>query len=107
MFTNLVQVLSALFYTYYIFERFCVPQFKNIGNGAGSVKTVLESVFMSMLPAFLVLLLAFFAILHSWLNAWAGLIDLIDFSECNGLTSFMAELLRFADRQFYKDWYVS
>eukprot|EP00042_Codosiga_hollandica_P019941 m.62960 g.62960 ORF g.62960 m.62960 type:complete len:180 (-) comp49604_c0_seq8:102-641(-) len=39
-----------------------------------------------MLPGTVVLLLAFFAILHSWLNAFA-------------------ELLCFADRQFYKDWW--
>ena len=27
-----MQVVGSLFYTYYVFERFCVPQFKNIGQ---------------------------------------------------------------------------
>jgi len=41
-----------------------------------------------MLPATMVLIVGFFAILHSWMNAFA-------------------EMLRFADRMFYKDWWNS
>ena len=41
------------------------------------------SVFNAMLPGTLVLVLGFFGVLHSWLNAFA-------------------EMLRFADRMFYK-----
>ena len=41
------------------------------------------SVFSCMLPATMVLIVGFFAILHSWMNAFA-------------------EMLRFADRMFYK-----
>lgn len=41
------------------------------------------SVFNAMLPGTLVLVLGFFCILHSWLNAFA-------------------EMLKFADRMFYK-----
>lgn len=53
-----------------------------------SPKSFVLSLFGSMLPGFLVLLCTFFAILHSWLNAFA-------------------EMLRFADRMFYKDWWNS
>ena len=48
----------------------------------GSRRFVL-SVFNSMLPGTLVLVLGFFSILHSWLNAFA-------------------EMMTFADRMFYK-----
>jgi len=41
-----------------------------------------------MMPGTLVLFVGFFAILHSWLNAFA-------------------EMLRFSDRMFYKDWWNS
>ena len=46
-------------------------------------RTLLLSAFSCMLPGTMVLVLGFFAILHSWLNAWA-------------------EMTRFADRMFYK-----
>lgn len=86
---NLTHVIASLFYTYYIFARYCVPQFERIGlddTAAFRVKHLLSTTFLSMVPGTVVMLLAFFAILHSWLNAFA-------------------EMLRFADRQFYKDWW--
>ncbi|XP_058259868.1 sterol O-acyltransferase 2 isoform X2 [Hemibagrus wyckioides] len=51
-------------------------------------RTLVLAVFHSTLPGMLMLLLAFFAFLHCWLNAFA-------------------EMLRFADRMFYKDWWNS
>ncbi|XP_056007870.1 sterol O-acyltransferase 1-like isoform X2 [Ostrea edulis] len=86
--SNLGQVLACLFFTYYIFERFLVPVFRNFGREHLTARAVILSVFGSMLPATLVLVLAFFAILHSWFNAFA-------------------EMLTFADRMFYKDWWNS
>ncbi|XP_078376995.1 sterol O-acyltransferase 1-like isoform X2 [Oculina patagonica] len=86
--SNAFQTLSCIFYTYYIFARFCVPVFRNIGKGHWSFKHFTLSVFSCMLPATMVLVLGFFAILHSWLNAFA-------------------EMTRFADRMFYKDWWNS
>jgi len=41
-----------------------------------------------MMPSTFALILLFFGLLHSWLNAWA-------------------ELLRFPDRTFYLDWWTS
>uniref|UniRef100_A0A673M2P4 O-acyltransferase n=1 Tax=Sinocyclocheilus rhinocerous TaxID=307959 RepID=A0A673M2P4_9TELE len=54
----------------------------------GYVATMVLCVFNSILPGVLVLFLAFFAFLHCWLNAFA-------------------EMLRFGDRMFYKDWWNS
>ncbi|XP_069110703.1 sterol O-acyltransferase 1-like isoform X2 [Argopecten irradians] len=86
--TNFAQVLACLLYTYYIFERFCVPYFNNFNKNHVTPKALLLSVFGCMLPGTLVLFIAFFAILHSWLNAFA-------------------EMLKFGDRMFYKDWWNS
>ena len=80
---NFVQVIGVLFYLYFIFARFCVPVFRQIGQEPLSTKAFVLSVFGCMLPGTLVLLCGFFALLHSWLNAFA-------------------EMLRFADRMFYQ-----
>ncbi|KAJ8313682.1 hypothetical protein KUTeg_008243 [Tegillarca granosa] len=81
--SNFAQVTACLFYTYYIFERFCVPVFRHFNEEHVTPKALLLSVFGSMLPGTMVLMIGFFAILHSWLNAFA-------------------EMLRFGDRMFYK-----
>ncbi|XP_064613550.1 sterol O-acyltransferase 1-like isoform X2 [Liolophura sinensis] len=86
--SNFAQVLACLFYTYYIFERFIVPVFRNFNEDHVTPKRMLLSVFGCMLPGTLCLFIAFFAILHSWLNAFS-------------------EMLRFGDRLFYKDWWNS
>lgn len=86
--SNFAQVLASLFYIYYIFERFCIPAFRNFDREFVTPRRLIVSVFGSMLPGTLVLFIAFFAILHSWLNAFA-------------------EMLRFSDRLFYKDWWNS
>lgn len=35
VFMNFLQVVMALFYTYYLFERFCVPHFRSAGESRG------------------------------------------------------------------------
>ncbi|KAL3832052.1 hypothetical protein ACJMK2_023731 [Sinanodonta woodiana] len=86
--SNFGQTIACLFYTYYIFERFCVPVFRNFNHEHVTPKKLLLSAFGCMMPGTLVLFIAFFAILHSWLNAFA-------------------EMLRFGDRLFYSDWWNS
>uniref|UniRef100_H3DDH3 O-acyltransferase n=1 Tax=Tetraodon nigroviridis TaxID=99883 RepID=H3DDH3_TETNG len=86
--TKLLQVLGSLFYAYYVFVRLCIPQFRSISLQIMDLRATVLCVFNSILPGVLVLLLAFFAFLHCWLNAFA-------------------EMLRFADRMFYKDWWNS
>ncbi|XP_048665900.1 sterol O-acyltransferase 1 isoform X2 [Marmota marmota marmota] len=82
------QVFGCLFYVYYIFERLCAPLFQNIKQEPFSARVLVLCVFNSILPGVLILFLAFFAFLHCWLNAFA-------------------EMLRFGDRMFYKDWWNS
>lgn len=86
--TKLLQVLGSLFYGYYVFVRLCIPQFRSISLQLFDPRAMVLCVFNSILPGVLVLFLAFFAFLHCWLNAFA-------------------EMLRFADRMFYKDWWNS
>ncbi|CAH3170013.1 unnamed protein product [Porites lobata] len=86
--SNAFQTLACIFNTYYVFARFCVPVFRDIGKSNWSFKHFTLCVFNCMLPGTVVLVLGFFAILHSWLNAFA-------------------EMTRFADRMFYKDWWNS
>lgn len=82
------QVFGCLFYVYYIFERLCTPLFRNIKQEPFSARVLILCIFNSILPGVLILLLIFFAFLHCWLNAFA-------------------EMLRFGDRMFYKDWWNS
>ncbi|XP_063421344.1 sterol O-acyltransferase 1-like isoform X1 [Mytilus trossulus] len=86
--TNFGQVIGCLFFIYYIFMRFCVPYFHNFNQEHVTPELLVMTVFGCMLPGTLVLFIGFFAILHSWFNAFA-------------------EMLRFADRMFYKDWWNS
>ena len=61
----------------------CHQVFRQIGQEPMSGKGLVLAVFGCMLPGTLVLLLGFYLLLHSWLNAFA-------------------EMLRFADRMFYQ-----
>ncbi|XP_059001244.1 sterol O-acyltransferase 1 [Mustela lutreola] len=83
-----LQVFGCFFYVYYIFERLCAPLFRNIKQEPFSARVLVLCVFNSIFPGVLVLFLTFFAFLHCWLNAFA-------------------EMLRFGDRMFYKDWWNS
>ncbi|KAG9276972.1 sterol O-acyltransferase 2-like [Astyanax mexicanus] len=85
---NFAKILGSLFYLYFILVRLCIPVFMNESNRPFSTRTLVLAIFHSTLPGMLMLLLGFFAFLHCWLNAFA-------------------EMLRFADRMFYKDWWNS
>lgn len=85
---TLGMILGCLFYGYFIIVRLCVPVFKPDNNQTFSKQSMVLAVFHSILPGIMLLLLCFFAFLHCWLNLFA-------------------ELMRFADRMFYKDWWNS
>ncbi|KAM4587948.1 sterol O-acyltransferase 2 [Odontesthes bonariensis] len=85
---TLGKILGCLFYGYFILVRLCVPVFRPDNNQPFSKRTMVLAVFHSILPGIMLLLLCFFAFLHCWLNLFG-------------------ELLRFADRMFYKDWWNS
>ncbi|VDO06353.1 unnamed protein product [Rodentolepis nana] len=86
---NLLQMVLCVVYTYFILGRFCFDYFANFGCSAQfsfSLQQLITSSFGCMLPGGLLLLINFYALLHCWFNA-------------------SAELLRFGDRLFYKDWW--
>ncbi|XP_077340009.1 sterol O-acyltransferase 2-like isoform X2 [Lithobates pipiens] len=82
------EFLGCVLFLYYIMDTLCIPLFTNMSKQPFSVKTLVLSIFHTTLPGTLVLLVSFFALLHCWHNAFA-------------------EMLRFADRMFYKDWWNS
>uniref|UniRef100_A0AAY4EU98 O-acyltransferase n=1 Tax=Denticeps clupeoides TaxID=299321 RepID=A0AAY4EU98_9TELE len=86
--SNLLKVLGSTFYLNFILVRLCIPVFQNEGNKSFTTRTLVLSMFHAILPGILMMLLGFYGFLHCWLNAFA-------------------ELLRFADRMFYKDWWNS
>ncbi|KAK7145350.1 hypothetical protein R3I94_011448 [Phoxinus phoxinus] len=84
----LEQILASLFYLYFILVRLCIPVFRNNSNQPFSSRSLILMLFHAAFPGMLILMLGFYAFLHCWLNAFA-------------------EMLRFADRMFYKDWWNS
>ena len=55
VFSNFAQVLACLFYIYYIFERFCVPVFRDFNHEYVAPERLLLSIFSSIMPGTLVL----------------------------------------------------
>ncbi|XP_075384080.1 sterol O-acyltransferase 1 [Tenrec ecaudatus] len=86
--TQFAQTFGCFFYVYYVFERLNLPLFRNMKQEPFSARVLVLCVFNSILPGVLMMFLMFFAFLHCWHNAFA-------------------ELLRFGDRMFYKDWWNS
>lgn len=98
--TQLSQFIAAALFSYYLFYRFCLPVFRHFKSEHVTVKIFVLSILNCTLPGALLLFcgriekdknssflfeyeyLAFYGFLHCWLNAFA-------------------EMLRFADRQFY------
>ncbi|XP_012254315.2 sterol O-acyltransferase 1 [Athalia rosae] len=80
------EVIIVVFAVVFLFERLLIPVFKQFGTNPLEPGTLVLSICGTMMPAILAFLSAFYCLLHSWMNA-------------------SAELLRFADRMFYKDWW--
>ncbi|XP_057647316.1 sterol O-acyltransferase 2 [Chionomys nivalis] len=85
---NFAQALGCILYACFILCRLCVPVFANMSREPFSTRALLLSVLHATGPGIFMLLLIFFAFLHCWLNAFA-------------------EMLRFGDRMFYRDWWNS
>lgn len=83
---HLFDFFGSIVYTALIFKAFCVPEFKLASKNITNSQAVLLSWFRSMLPGTMVFLLIFFAVMHAWF-------------------SIFAEILNFADRKFYDDWW--
>uniref|UniRef100_A0A2K5V656 O-acyltransferase n=1 Tax=Macaca fascicularis TaxID=9541 RepID=A0A2K5V656_MACFA len=85
---NFAQALGCVLYACFILGRLCVPVFANMSREPFSTRALVLSILHATLPGIFMLLLIFFAFLHCWLNAFA-------------------EMLRFGDRMFYRDWWNS
>ncbi|XP_049800913.1 sterol O-acyltransferase 2-like isoform X3 [Schistocerca nitens] len=83
---HLTEVFGVIFFISFLFERSLVPMFRNFGKQQLSPKEMVVAIFGSMVPSLTVMLCVFYCILHAWMNAFA-------------------EITRFADRMFYKDWW--
>ena len=84
--SNFAQVYGCIIFMYYVMVRYLQPEFTLYSPHSVSIETLLTASFRCILPGSVILVMAFFGFLHSWLNAWA-------------------EMLRFGDRLFYKDWW--
>lgn len=80
--------VGVLIYTTLIFKSFCIPEFEIAAKNISNPNTLILSWIKSMLPATMVFMLLFFGVIHAWLSIWA-------------------ELLKFADRRIYDDWWNS
>ena len=85
---HLFDFFGSIIYTTLIFKAYCVPEFKSASKNITDYHAVLLSWFRSMMPGTFVFLLLFFAVMHSWFSIWG-------------------EILNFADRKFYDDWWNS
>jgi sterol O-acyltransferase len=87
---NYGEVVAIIFIYSLVSERIMYPVYNQFGTKyyETGVKELMASVFNNMLPGLLCFLCGFYCILHSWMNA-------------------AAEMLRFADRKFYSDWWNS
>ncbi|XP_055921176.1 sterol O-acyltransferase 1 [Eupeodes corollae] len=85
---RLLEVVGVAFFYSYIFERHIHVHFSNFGIEELTNASLIVKLFGMIMPGFFIFLAAFYMVLHSWLN-------------------FTAELLRFGDRMFYKDWWTA
>lgn len=83
-----LEVVAVAFLYSYIHERYIIPNFSEYGRESLTASAIIVKLFGMLMPSMIVFLGAFYVILHSWLN-------------------FTAELLRFGDRMFYKDWWTA
>ncbi|KYQ52764.1 Sterol O-acyltransferase 1 [Trachymyrmex zeteki] len=85
---NFFEVGLAIFYLIFILERFILPVYHVFGTQYLEQKWFITNAIDSSIPGFLYFITGQYLLLHAWLNAWA-------------------EMLQFADRLFYKDWWNS
>lgn len=88
VFQHIVNVLGCIAFVFVVYRVFVMPHFEQAQQAADGtvVQTLITSTFMCMTPSMGLFLLTFFGVLHSWFNLWA-------------------ELLTFADREYYTDWW--
>ncbi|CAK9814349.1 Sterol O-acyltransferase 1 [Anthophora plagiata] len=86
--TNFIEVLTIIVFVALLYERMLFPNFRDFGKQPIELDILILNILSSMLPGILLFLCGFYLLLHSWMNAFA-------------------ELLQFSDKMFYKDWWNS
>uniref|UniRef100_A0A336LXT3 O-acyltransferase n=1 Tax=Culicoides sonorensis TaxID=179676 RepID=A0A336LXT3_CULSO len=81
-----LEIIGIVFYMSFIFERHLIPVFRDFGTAQIKSAAFVLQIFGCMMPAMLIFLSGFYLLLHAWMNAFA-------------------EMLKFADRMFYQDWW--
>ncbi|XP_018346312.1 PREDICTED: LOW QUALITY PROTEIN: sterol O-acyltransferase 1-like [Trachymyrmex septentrionalis] len=85
---NFIEVGLAILYFTFVSECFILPVYHVFGTQYLDQKWFIMNAINSSVPGFLYFIIGQYLLLQSWLNAWA-------------------EMLQFADRLFYKDWWNS
>lgn len=88
VFTYLAEFLMVIMFLSFIFERYAKPYFGSFGEAESTLGSLVMSIFGCILPGITIFICGFYSFLHVWLNMWA-------------------EMLCFADRMFYSDWWTS
>ncbi|XP_011695298.1 PREDICTED: sterol O-acyltransferase 1-like [Wasmannia auropunctata] len=85
---NFIEVGLAFFNLTFIMERVILPMYREFGVQPLEWKWFVQNLINSSIPSVLFFITGQYLLIHAWMNAWA-------------------EMLRFADRLFYKDWWNS
>ncbi|KAL6424097.1 hypothetical protein ACFW04_009764 [Cataglyphis niger] len=85
---NFAVLGPAIFYAAFILECLVMPVFYNFGTQPLEPMWYVKNIIDACIPGILIFIFTNYVFLHAWLNAWA-------------------EMLQFADRLFYKDWWNS
>lgn len=83
---NFSEFWAGISFFCFLTANYLAPDFQNFGIEPQDWRNVATLVFRTILPASLFMLVGFYIVLHAWMNAWA-------------------ELMCFADRLFYQDWW--
>lgn len=86
VFKCFMEVAGVMLYMSLMFERYVLPVFKEVGATKINSNEFVLQIFGYMMPALTIFCSGFYLLLHAWQNSFA-------------------EMLRFADRQFYQDWW--
>lgn len=82
------EVAAIVFYDSFLWERFILPYWSDYGKQTQvEASYVVRGMFGCILPGMLSFLCGFYCLLHAWMNAFA-------------------EMLTFADKQFYEEWWT-
>ncbi|KAJ8722790.1 hypothetical protein PYW07_003970 [Mythimna separata] len=85
---HLLEIAAIIFYNTFVWERFLKPHWFDYGKSKTvEVGAIVRGIYACVLPGLFSWTCGFYCTMHAWLNA-------------------CAEVLKFGDRQFYKDWWT-